>query len=152
MGPVATAAQHRDVSLGIELLAEQARTVRGGPIQGPDGKGWFIAPTLLVADDARAADRVHTHEVFGPCATVLPYDGSASEAAAITALAQGSLVSSVYSDDRSWLSEFLMSAGPWNGRILVAGSKVADQTLPPGMVMPNQVHGGPGRAGDRAVA
>jgi oxepin-CoA hydrolase/3-oxo-5,6-dehydrosuberyl-CoA semialdehyde dehydrogenase len=40
-----------------------------------------------------------------------------------------------------------MEAAPWNGRVVAATDKVADQVLPPGMVLPNQVHGGPGRAG-----
>jgi len=56
-------------------------------------------------------------------------------------------VSSVYADDRSWLGDFLMAAAPWNGRVQIVSRKVADQTLPPGMVLPNQIHGGPGRAG-----
>ena len=57
------------------------------------------------------------------------------------------LVSSVYVDEADWLEAFLMAAAPWNGRVVAVSGKVADQTLPPGMVLPNQVHGGPGRAG-----
>ena len=106
-----------------------------------------MAPTLLRARDSRAADRVHTREVFGPVATILPYDGTASEAAAIVALGQGSLVTSVYADDRAWMGEFLAGAATWNGRVVAINGKVADQGLPPGMVLPNQNHGGPGRAG-----
>jgi oxepin-CoA hydrolase/3-oxo-5,6-dehydrosuberyl-CoA semialdehyde dehydrogenase len=152
MGPVATASQLRDGRAGIEALAEQTSLVCGGsdPIQGtgaPEGKGYFIRPTLLRAADARSADKVHRHEVFGPCATLLPYDGSADDAAGVVALGGGSLVSSVYTDDRKWLGEFLMGAAPWNGRVLAATAKVADETLPPGMVLPNCLHGGPGRAG-----
>ncbi len=90
---------------------------------------------------------MHNHEVFGPSATVLPYDGSAAQAAALVALGQGSLVSSVYADDRDWLGDFLLAAAPWNGRVQVVSGKVADQTTPPGMVLPSCVHGGPGRAG-----
>ena len=63
------------------------------------------------------------------------------------ALGQGSLVSAVYADDRGWLGDFLMGAAPWNGRVLVVSSKVADETTPPGMVLPTTIHGGPGRAG-----
>jgi oxepin-CoA hydrolase/3-oxo-5,6-dehydrosuberyl-CoA semialdehyde dehydrogenase len=152
MGPVATASQLRDGRAGIETLGAQTSLVCGGadPVQGtgaPEGKGFFIAPTLLRAADARAATEVHKHEVFGPCATVLPYDGSAAEAAGIVALGGGSLVSAVYTDDRKWLGEFLMGAAPWNGRVLAATAKVADETMAPGMVLPNCLHGGPGRAG-----
>jgi oxepin-CoA hydrolase/3-oxo-5,6-dehydrosuberyl-CoA semialdehyde dehydrogenase len=152
MGPVATADQLRDGRDGIEQLASQTSLVQGGsdPLQGkgaPEGKGFFISATLLRAEDARAADKVHKHEVFGPCATVMPYDGSAEDAASIVALGGGSLVSAVYTDDRKWLGGFLMNAAPWNGRILAVTAKVADETLPPGMVMPTCLHGGPGRAG-----
>ncbi len=151
MGPVATAAQLRDVLAGVQRLSAQAKLLTGGTrVDGqgvPAGKGYFVAPTLLCASDAFAASDVHNHEVFGPSATVLPYDGSAAQAAALVALGQGSLVSSVYADDRDWLGDFLLAAAPWNGRVQVVSGKVADQTTPPGMVLPSCVHGGPGRAG-----
>ena len=152
MGPVATASQLKDGRAGIDALAAQTSVVCGGsdPVQGkgaPEGKGFFIAPTLLRAEDARAASLVHEREVFGPCATVMPYDGTAEDAASIVAMGGGSLVSAVYTDDRKWLGSFLMDAAPWNGRVLAVTAKVADETLPPGMVMPNCLHGGPGRAG-----
>ncbi len=152
MGPVATASQLRDARAGIALLAEQCRIVRGGgdAVQGqgaPDGKGYYIAPTLLRALDANTADKVHQHEVFGPSATVLPYGGGAVEAAGLVARGEGCLVSSVYASDRDWMGDFLFAAAPWNGRVVAINDKVADQGLPPGMVLPDQVHGGPGRAG-----
>lgn len=151
MGPVATAAQLRDVLAGVQRLRAHARLLCGGERvagQGaPEGKGFFVAPTLLCADDAFAASEVHQHEVFGPCATLLPYDGGAEQAAALLALGQGSLVSSVYGDDKDWLSAVLLGAASWNGRVQVISAKVADQATPPGMVLPSCVHGGPGRAG-----
>jgi 3,4-dehydroadipyl-CoA semialdehyde dehydrogenase len=152
MGPVATASQLRDVRAGINLLSEECDVVLGGadPLDGVGaeaGEGFFVRPTLLRLRDATIADKVHAYEVFGPCATLVPYDGGAEEAAAVVARGQGCLVSSVYADDRTWLSEFLMAAAPWNGRIVAINEKVADQALPPGMVLPGQVHGGPGRAG-----
>lgn len=152
MGPVATAAQLRDVRQGIRHLSEQARVVTGGleAVQGvgaPEGKGYFVAPTLLQAADADAAPRAHEHEVFGPAATLIPYGGGAAEGAELLARGKGCLVSAVYGDDRDWLGELLFAAAPWTGRLQVVGTKVSDQTLPPGLVLPNQVHGGPGRAG-----
>jgi oxepin-CoA hydrolase/3-oxo-5,6-dehydrosuberyl-CoA semialdehyde dehydrogenase len=152
MGPVATANQLRDVRAGIDRLAAETTVVCGGsaPVTGegaPSGKGYYVAPTLLRAPNADDAPLVHKHEVFGPCATVIPYNGEASEAARIVALGGGSLVSATYTDDRKWLGEFLMGAAPWNGRVLACTAKVADETLPPGMVLPNCLHGGPGRAG-----
>ena len=151
MGPVASAAQLRDVRAGIETLAEHADIVVGGsdPVQGlhaPEGKGYFVAPTLLRARDAHNPI-FHELEVFGPCATILPYSGDAAEGAALIARGEGCLVSSAYSNKRDWLREMCFAAAPWNGRLQLCSKKVADSALPPGMVLPNQLHGGPGRAG-----
>ena len=52
-----------------------------------------------------------------------------------------------YSNDRDWLRDICFSAAAWNGRLQLCSQKVADSALPPGMVLPNQLHGGPGRAG-----
>ena len=151
MGPVATRSQLRDVRAGIAQLRGEAELLCGGadPVDGAGvnaGVGYFVRPTLLRADAAKA-NLVHQHEVFGPCATLIPYSGAADEAAALVARGQGSLVSSVYGSDRDWLWSMLQGAAPWNGRVVIASDKVADQVLPPGMVLPTQVHGGPGRAG-----
>ena len=151
MGPVASKAQLRDVRSGIETLAEFAEVLCGGsdPVDGemaPQGKGYFVAPTLLKANDS-FAEIFHQLEVFGPCATILPYDGSAEQAQQLLEKGEGSLVSSVYSSDRKWLEQMVLGAASWNGRLVVISKKVADSGLPPGMVLPNQIHGGPGRAG-----
>lgn len=152
MGPVSTASQLRDGSAGIRRLSAEATLVRGGPervdgVGAPEGKGYFLAPTVLRAASAASAPSVHEHEVFGPCVTLVPYDGGADEAAAIIGRGQGSLVSTCYADDRSWIEGFAAGAAPWLGRLLVTSTKVADQVFPPGMVLPSLVHGGPGRAG-----
>jgi 3,4-dehydroadipyl-CoA semialdehyde dehydrogenase len=152
MGPVATADQLRDVRAGIQALSEEADIITGGAdavngLHVDAGKGFFVAPTLLRARDAASATKVHQLEVFGPCSTLLAYDGTAEGAGALMAKGQGMLVSSVYADDRTWVGELLPHAAAWNGRVVMASKKVADQVLPPGMVLPNQMHGGPGRAG-----
>jgi oxepin-CoA hydrolase/3-oxo-5,6-dehydrosuberyl-CoA semialdehyde dehydrogenase len=152
MGPVATAAQLNDVRAGIQALSEEADIVTGGaaPIHGAHteaGKGFFVAPTLLRARDAQTATRLHELEVFGPCSTLMPYDGSVDGAASLLEKGQGMLVSSIYADDRKWVGGLLPHAAAWNGRVVMASNKVSDQILPPGMVLPNQMHGGPGRAG-----
>lgn len=151
MGPVASAAQLRDVRAGINTLAEHADIVVGGsdPIEGlhaPEGKGYFVAPTLLRARDAHNPI-FHELEVFGPCATILPYSGEAQEGAELIARGEGCLVSSIYSNKRNWLKDMCFAAAPWNGRLQLCSKKVSDSALPPGMVLPNQLHGGPGRAG-----
>ncbi len=145
MGPLASAAQLRDVRAGIEKLAGAGSIVTGGA--GPIAdRGYFVAPTLVMANDA-GADVFHEEEVFGPVATVLPYSGDAADAARIVALGQGGLVSSVYANDPSWQEQAVLEMAPWHGRLWVGSDKMAEQSLPPGMVLPAMIHGGPGRAG-----
>ncbi|MEJ7730179.1 MAG: 3,4-dehydroadipyl-CoA semialdehyde dehydrogenase [Polyangiaceae bacterium] len=82
MGPVATAAQLRDVRAGIERLAGEGELVTGKgklePVGAPAGKGYFVAPTLVRA--SASAKAVHAHEVFGPVATLIPFSGKAADA------------------------------------------------------------------------
>ncbi|MFZ5477209.1 MAG: 3,4-dehydroadipyl-CoA semialdehyde dehydrogenase [Myxococcota bacterium] len=150
MGPVSTASQLRDVLAGIRTLAGAAKLVAGSGERAegknaPAGKGYFVAPTVLRAD--RADGPWNELEVFGPCVTLVPYDGEPEAAARIVGLGQGSLVSTAATDDRAWVERFTMGAAPYCGRLLLVSSKVADQATPPGMVLPTLVHGGPGRAG-----
>ncbi len=149
MGPVATAQQLSDVRAGLERLAKVYETAIGGPkpVEGQP-KGWFVAPTLFVNRKPKPSpdDPVNAHEVFGPSATLMPY-GSAAELAALVAAGGGGLVSSVYADDKQWLTEVVAAIAPFHGRVTISGEKVAGQTIPPGTVMPSLLHGGPGRAG-----
>jgi oxepin-CoA hydrolase/3-oxo-5,6-dehydrosuberyl-CoA semialdehyde dehydrogenase len=145
MGPVATAQQKRDVIAGIEKLTTCAKIVLGGSQVA--GKGFFVAPTLLRGDAPKAGDAVHSHEVFGPVATVMPYDGTGADAARLVAAGGGGLVSSVYADDKDFVRDAVLGIAPFHGRVTIGSSKVAAQAIPPGTVLPSLVHGGPGRAG-----
>lgn len=151
MGPVATRQQLDDVRAGIARLQASARTVCGGPepvdALGVGKKGFFVAPTLLHAGEPREHDATHEHEVFGPVATVMPYDGTAATAARMVAWGGGGLVSSVYSDDKDFVRDAVLGIAPLHGRITIGSSKIASQALAPGMVLPQLLHGGPGRAG-----
>lgn len=152
MGPVATASQKRDVLAGIEKLRAQTKVAWGdpaslSPLGVPAGKGYFVPLLLLEAEDALAATHVHEHEVFGPVATLLPYDGSTERALEIVRAGQGGLVASIYGDDRKALAEVVQGAAAWHGRLVVVDAKVADKSIAPGTVLPQLVHGGPGRAG-----
>ena len=116
MGPLATAQQLEDALRGLAELEQGARIVHGGRqridgVGAPEGKGFFLPPTLLRSDDARSAGPVHEREVFGPVATLLPYDGMRASAAEVVALGGGTLVTSVYSDDAGWIGDFLARAG-----------------------------------------
>ena len=145
MGPLASREQLDEVRAGIARFARAATTATGGP-DPIAPRGYYVAPTLLVARDANA-DAFHAEEVFGPVATILPYGGAAAEAAGLVRRGGGGLVSSAYSNDGAWVEAFVLEAAPWHGRLWVASDKVAEQALPPGMVLPGLVHGGPGRAG-----
>ena len=59
----------------------------------------------------------------------------------------GGLVSSVYSDDRAFLGEMAFGLAPHHGRLFLGSSKLAGHAVGPGTVLPQLVHGGPGRAG-----
>jgi 3,4-dehydroadipyl-CoA semialdehyde dehydrogenase len=152
VGPLATAAQLRDIRAGIDRLASESKIVLGGngpfdKVGVPADKGYFVQPTLFVNDVPERATQVHQHEVFGPCATLLPYDGSAANVVAQVQKGEGGLVCSVYSDDRAFTAEMIFGIGPFHGRLFLASEKIADQTPGPGTVLPSMIHGGPGRAG-----
>jgi oxepin-CoA hydrolase/3-oxo-5,6-dehydrosuberyl-CoA semialdehyde dehydrogenase len=152
MGPLATAQQLKAAEEGVAELAKTARLVHGAGqrIDGagsPEGKGFFFAPTLLRADDSRQPGAVHELEVFGPVATLLAYDGNAGDAAAIVALGDGTLVTSVYSDDSAWVGDFLSHGGGATGRIYVGSEGSAAEAPGSGAALPQTLHGGPGRAG-----
>lgn len=152
MGPVATAQQLRDVRAGIGKLTSCAKVVRGGadPINGigaPKNKGYFVAPTLLVSDSPSVGDVAHSHEVFGPVATVMAYDGTAETVSTLVCGGGGGLVSSVYSDDKDFVRGTVLGIAPFHGRVTIGSEKIAGQAVPPGTVMPSLIHGGPGRAG-----
>lgn len=151
MGPLVTAKQLSDVRAGIEALQAQATKVSGcvepeGLTGVANGKGFFVTPHLFRVDDVAAATTVHEREVFGPVVSVLPYASSA-EVIEMCSAGGGSLVSSVYSDDRDFSRELLTGLAPFNGRLTHGSSKVAGISPGPGTVMPMLVHGGPGRAG-----
>ena len=151
MGPVATAQQHKDVKTGIQRLASEGRFVYGdggpGKLEGEGlDAGYFVGPTLLEVNHA-GPGLVHELEVFGPVQTLVPYDGSAAEVIPAVALGKGSLVSSVYTDDKRFATDLILGLAPHNGRLHLGGRKVADHSPGPGTVLPQMVHGGPGRAG-----
>jgi 3,4-dehydroadipyl-CoA semialdehyde dehydrogenase len=151
MGPLATAQQRDDVTAGIAKLAASARFVHGdggrGELVGVQDKGWFVGPTLLEAKGVADAGEVHRLEVFGPVQTLVPYSGDAEEACAGVALGTGGLVSSVYSDDKDFVTDAVLALAPYHGRLHLGHSKIAEHSPGPGTVLPQLVHGGPGRAG-----
>src|SRR5499425_2137408 len=151
MGPVVTRGQQAAAFDGIRRLAAEAAVLCGG-VEAPalDGidksKSAFVAPTLLKLKDAGAATAVHEVEVFGPAATVLPYRDE-QDAAGLIARAGGSLVASVYGEDKDFLVRIVSEIAPSHGRILAVDPAIATAHTGHGIVMPQCNHGGPGRAG-----
>lgn len=151
MGPLVSANQLDDVRTGIETLQTRATRITGNleptDLVGVEsGKGYFLTPHLFRVDDVASAPLVHEREIFGPVVSVLPYD-NAGALIELCAAGGGSLVSSVYSDDRKFSREMLIALAPFNGRLTHGSTKVAGISPGPGTVMPMLVHGGPGRAG-----
>ncbi len=151
VGPLSTASQLRDGLAGIEQLKSCAEVVLGGErgelVDVDDGKGYFLSPTLLCARDPGSADAVHSLEVFGPVATVMPYPGDVDELCGWIGKGRGGLVSSIYSDKKSFVEKMLLGIAPYHGRLTVGNERVAEHSPGPGSVLPALVHGGPGRAG-----
>ncbi len=149
MGPLATEQQLKDAHRGIGLLQQDGAAIVHGSLESGQAKGYFLKPVLLRHPEPLKAKAVHSHEVFGPVSTLLPYSGGggAGEAAHLVARGEGTLVCSIYTDDKDFLATALLKSATWTGRILVGSEKVADQATTPGMVLPSCIHGGPGRAG-----
>jgi len=156
MGPLASAQQRSRVRAGIEGLARWARPVFGDPQRqgflgvGP-GVGAFLEPVVFEAEDRAAAlseAAFHRDEVFGPVATLIPYDDP-SVLGAWVGFGGGSLVATLYSSDDGFLSRVARDVAPWVGRLVLVDA-VSDLATGPssGAVFPGLPHGGPGRAGD----
>jgi 3,4-dehydroadipyl-CoA semialdehyde dehydrogenase len=153
MGPLVTRAQQDAAFDGIRRLAGEVDFVTGSlnppPLDGIDvDKSAFVAPTLLKVEDG-TGNAVHEVEVFGPCATIIPYKDE-TQAFALVARGGGSLVASVFGEDREFLARAALELGASNGRILAVEPSIVDAHTGHGIVMPQCHHGGPGRAGNGA--
>lgn len=150
-GPVVNKKQQQDVQAGLAKLRQETTVLAGGrtDFQAVDTdatQAAFVEPTLLYCDKPMQAELVHEVEVFGPVATVLPYD-STVEAIELANRGGGSLVASIFSDDDAFKAEVTLGIASRHGRMMVVDSSVNTQHTGHGNVMPNCLHGGPGRAG-----
>jgi 3,4-dehydroadipyl-CoA semialdehyde dehydrogenase len=136
MGPLASREQLADVREGIGRLGGRHAFGGAGPI---GSKGFFISP-LLLEDPGEA---VHEREVFGPVASLLRYKDDPAE---LVTRGNGGLVSSVYSDDQEFIERMVSALAPYHGRLFLGHPKI-ELSPGPGTVLPQLVHGGPGRAG-----
>jgi 3,4-dehydroadipyl-CoA semialdehyde dehydrogenase len=149
MGPIVNKSQQQSVRDGIARLAAETKMVTGAdlsPVDGDADTGCFVAPTLLRCDDPKSASSVHQIEVFGPVATLMPYD-NVGDAIAMAGMGGGSLAASIFTGDDGFASEAAIGLAPYHGRILIIDESVGKSSTGHGIVMPMCVHGGPGRAG-----
>lgn len=154
MGSLVSRAQLRSVQDGLAALQQHAQTLfdgRGAALIDADPAiAACIAPVLLGTRDADGTDIVHTTEVFGPVATLLPYR-DAAHARALVARGEGSLVCSLYGEDGAdsahALADTALDLAASHGRVHVITPEVATLQSGHGNVMPQSLHGGPGRAG-----
>lgn len=150
MGALVNRAQLDSVRQGLVYLKQQADTLHDGAthtlLDADSAIACCVGPTLLGARDADGADRVHDTEVFGPVATLLPYRDTA-HALALVRRGQGSLVASLYGSDPSILGAAALELADSHGRVHVISPDVGQLHTGHGNVMPQSLHGGPGRAG-----
>ena len=154
MGPIANASALKSVQEGLAKLEQDAKVAwRGeGRFQvqdGNEGKGFFQPPTLLELATGQDAPHVHSIEVFGPAATLIPY---AEDEAAFAGVRRGGggLVCSIYTDDRAFLKASVNGVAASHGRLYLGSKKMAGGAPGPGMALAPLQHGGPGRAGGGA--
>lgn len=151
MGPLASMSQKREVLEKIAELQKDSELLFGGSnpksiIGGDAEKGAFVSPTLLLCNSPMTTDSVHNIEAFGPVSTILPYD-STEEAIELSHKGEGSLVSSIVTNDNNFATEVVLETASSHGRVLVLNRHCAKESTGHGSPMPQLVHGGPGRAG-----
>jgi 3,4-dehydroadipyl-CoA semialdehyde dehydrogenase len=152
MGPLVNKRQQAAALSGLNQLAGETDVVCGGDLPeklqgGSRDKGCFLAPTLLSCADPDAAKAVFETEVFGPAATLIPYRDEA-HALALVQRSGGSLVASLFSNDAAFAKRAALALAPYHGRLLVVDETVGKNHTGHAIVVPQCVHGGPGRAGN----
>jgi 3,4-dehydroadipyl-CoA semialdehyde dehydrogenase len=153
MGALVSRAQLTAVRTGLGQLQAVTETLHNGAqhalVDADPALACCVGPTLLGCRDAAGSDAtalVHDMEMFGPVATLVPYR-DAAHALQLAARGQGSLVASVYGGDAQELARTALALSAWHGRVHVVSPDVARAHTGHGNVMPQSLHGGPGRAG-----
>ncbi len=149
MGALVSQEQKASVLAGLAQLKTEATVLFDGQAAGlvdADQASCCVAPVLLGTDHPMTARVLHAVEVFGPVATLMPYD-SVDEAYAMIRRGDGSLVCSVYSEDPAFTAQASVELASSHGRVHAISPDVAALHSGHGNVMPMSLHGGPGRAG-----
>ncbi|MEJ8839852.1 3,4-dehydroadipyl-CoA semialdehyde dehydrogenase [Ramlibacter sp. AN1133] len=150
MGSLVSRAQLFAVREGLATLKQHAQVLHEGAahalVDADAAVACCLGPTLLGARDPDHTPAVHDTEVFGPVATLMPYR-DAAHALALVRRGQGSLVCSIYGSDAAALGAAALELADSHGRVHVVSPEVAATHTGHGNVMPQSLHGGPGRAG-----
>jgi oxepin-CoA hydrolase/3-oxo-5,6-dehydrosuberyl-CoA semialdehyde dehydrogenase len=151
MGPLASLDQREEVRSRIRDLQADAEIVAGHPDEvrvtsGDAEKGAFLNPVLMYCDTPFAAAAAHDVEAFGPVSTVMPYD-TMDDAVDLVRRGNGSLVASVFTNDRAVAEEMVIGIAPFHGRVMIGNRLSARTSTGHGSPLAPLVHGGPGRAG-----
>jgi len=153
MGALVNRAQFNTVLEGLALLKSEAEVLHDGAahalVDADPAIACCVGPMLLglrTADASDASRHVHDTEVFGPVATLVPYRDIA-HALALVRRGQGSLVTSLYGSDPAALASAALELADSHGRVHIISPDVAALHTGHGNVMPQSLHGGPGRAG-----
>ena len=150
MGALVSRTQLNAVREGLALLKAHTDVLHDGsatPLVDADAAvACCVAPTLLGTRQPDACGIVHDVEVFGPVATLMPYR-DVPHALALVRRGQGSLVASLYGTDAAALGAAALELADSHGRVHVISPDVAALHTGHGNVMPQSLHGGPGRAG-----
>src|SRR6267378_2400864 len=73
MGPLVSKEQYDRVSSYLEIGKKEAKVAIGGGRPKQFGKGYYIEPTIFYDVDNNA--RIAREEIFGPVASVIPFEG-----------------------------------------------------------------------------
>jgi 3,4-dehydroadipyl-CoA semialdehyde dehydrogenase len=150
MGAPVSREQFDNVVAGIAKLKTEAEVLYDGSAAGlvdaDPAVAACVAPVLLGTPDPVGAKVLHEVEVFGPVATLMPYDSEA-QAYELIRRGEGSLVASVYSNDPAFIALAVAELADSHGRVHAISPDVATSHTGHGNVMPMSLHGGPGRAG-----
>ena len=149
MGALVSQEQKQSVLAGLAQLKTEAEVLfdgNGAALVDAEASSACVAPVLLGTEHPLAAQVLHAVEVFGPVATLMPYD-SIEQAYAMVRRGEGSLVCSVYSEDPAFTAQASVALASSHGRVHAISPDVATLHSGHGNVMPMSLHGGPGRAG-----
>jgi 3,4-dehydroadipyl-CoA semialdehyde dehydrogenase len=150
MGSLVSRAQRDAVLGGLGILKQHAQVLHDGDshtlVDADPAVACCVGPTLLGVADPQLGGAVHEVEVFGPVATLMPYR-DLGEALTLVRRGNGSLVASLYGTDAQALARTALDLADGHGRVHVVSPDVAASHTGHGNVMPQSLHGGPGRAG-----